>query len=218
MSPCCDLDKDSKLRLMIMHHPIEFDDERFGGLEDMIWTNSHWHFEPSLWPWPWTQKSFFFIRHSGLWWCIIGQSLVAKESAVQSSSEDTVERIVFFILEALAVTLILKITDKLSGDVAQSVERRAGTPLHRFDSPVRQGIFLLASTFNADSLTVSVHPRVQSHALTCEHTKDPVVRVRVRGTMETLKPPACTVVCVAPLCRSRLSQGGSKPNFPWEKS
>ena len=35
---------------------------------------------------------------------------------------------------------------------------------HRFDSPVRQEIFLLASTFGADSLTVSVKPRVQSHA------------------------------------------------------
>ena len=28
----------------------------------------------------------------------------------------------------------------------------------RFDSPVWQGIFLLESTFSADSLTVSVHP------------------------------------------------------------
>ena len=31
---------------------------------------------------------------------------------------------------------------------------------------VGQGIFLPESTFSADSLPVSVHPRVQSHALT----------------------------------------------------
>ena len=40
----------------------------------------------------------------------------------------------------------------------------------RFDSPERQGIFLPESTFNADSLTVSVHPRVQSRALTSVRT------------------------------------------------
>ena len=36
----------------------------------------------------------------------------------------------------------------------------------RFDSLVRQGIFLLQSTFSADSLAVSIHPHVQSHAFT----------------------------------------------------
>ena len=36
----------------------------------------------------------------------------------------------------------------------------------RFVSPVRQGIFLPESTFSADSLTVSLHPCVQSHTLT----------------------------------------------------
>ena len=35
----------------------------------------------------------------------------------------------------------------------------------RFDSPVRQGIFLLESTFCADSLTVSISPPVQLHLL-----------------------------------------------------
>ena len=34
----------------------------------------------------------------------------------------------------------------------------------------RQGIFLPESTFSADSLTVSVHPRVQSHAFTSVRT------------------------------------------------
>ena len=81
----------------------------------------------------------------------------------------------------------------------------------RFDSPVRQGIFLPVSTFSAESLTVSVHPRVQSHALKCVRTlKDLLVYVRVRWIMETLKHPACTVGWVARLCRSWLSPGGGE--------
>ena len=39
------------------------------------------------------------------------------------------------------------------------------------------------------------------------HVKDPVVHVRVRWIMETLKHPACTVDWVARLCRSWLSPG-----------
>ena len=41
----------------------------------------------------------------------------------------------------------------------------------------------------------------------CVHVKDPVVHVRVRWIMETLKHPACTVGWVARLCRSWLSPG-----------
>ena len=55
-------------------------------------------------------------------------------------------------------------------DAAQSAERRTGTPWVTFDSPVRQGIFLPESTFSADSLTVSVHLRVQSYVLTSVST------------------------------------------------
>ena len=40
------------LRLMMMHHNTRFGNKIFCGLEDIIWTNIHWHFEPSLWPWP----------------------------------------------------------------------------------------------------------------------------------------------------------------------
>ena len=39
-----------------------------------------------------------------------------------------------------------------------------------FDSLVRQGSFLPESTFNADSLTVSVYPHIQSHAFTSVST------------------------------------------------
>ena len=53
--------------------------------------------------------------------------------------------------------------------------------------------------------------------LICAHVKDPVVLVRVRWIMETLKHPACTLDWV-----TRLSQlafpGKSNPNFPWKKS
>ena len=52
-----------------------------------------------------------------------------------------------------------------NGEEAQLVECRTGTPLKQFHSPVRQGIFLPKSSFSADSVTVSVHPHVQSHAL-----------------------------------------------------
>ena len=40
----------------------------------------------------------------------------------------------------------------------------------RFDSLVRQGIFLLESTFRADSLTVIIYPHVQSHTFTSVRT------------------------------------------------
>ena len=52
--------------------------------------------------------------------------------------------------------------------VGQSIgpSRRRG----RFESPVREGIFLPESTFSADSLTVFVHLHVQSHAPTSVRT------------------------------------------------
>ena len=91
-------------------------------------------------------------------------------------------------------------------DVAQLVR-----PSHRrcrFDSPMRQGIFLPESTFNADSLTcVRTPPCAIACINICAHVKDPVVHVGVRWLMETLKHPACTVGWVAPLCLSWLSPG-----------
>ena len=51
----------------------------------------------------------------------------------------------------------------------------------------------------------------------CAHVKDPVVHVRVRWIMETVKHPACTVGWVARLLQLAFS-GESNPNFPWEKS
>ena len=45
------------------------------------------------------------------------------------------------------------------------------------------------------------------------HVKDPVVHVRVRWIMETLKIPACTVGWVARPCRRRVSTE-KRPEFP----
>ena len=44
-------------------------------------TNIQSNIEPPLWPWPWTQHSNLFIRHSSLWWCIIKLNMNAKGSA-----------------------------------------------------------------------------------------------------------------------------------------
>ena len=53
--------------------------ERFSGLEEFVRTNSYWHFEVSLWPWPWTQQSTFLSQDK--------PRLVEKGSAVQKLNE-----------------------------------------------------------------------------------------------------------------------------------
>ena len=92
------------------------------------------------------------------------------------------------------------------GDVAPLVEHRTVTPLTqvRFLGSARG--FLPESTFSADSLTCV---RTPSCAITCiymcAHVKDPVVHVRVRWIMKTLKHLARTVGWVARLCHTWLS-------------
>ena len=56
---------------------------------------------------------------------------------------------------------------KGSGGVAQLVEHQTGTLLTQVDSPVQREIFLPVS-IQCKLSAVSVHPRVQSHALTSE--------------------------------------------------
>ena len=58
------------LWLIMMHHITKFGNKIFGGLEGIIQTNIN-------------ILTFFFTGHSSFWWCIIRQSLVAKESTVQ---------------------------------------------------------------------------------------------------------------------------------------
>ena len=43
------------LWLMMLHYHTRFGNKMFCGSEDIVLTNIHWQFEPSLWPWPWTQ-------------------------------------------------------------------------------------------------------------------------------------------------------------------
>ena len=56
----------------------------------------------------------------------------------------------------------------LMGRGCSSVDKSIGPArrCRRFDPPVWNGIFLRQSTFSAHFLSVSVHLRVQSHALT----------------------------------------------------
>ena len=51
------------------------------------------------------------------------------------------------------------------GDVAQLLERRTDTLLMQVRFPGAARDFLLRVNFQCNSLKVSVHPRVQSHAL-----------------------------------------------------
>ena len=57
-----------------------------------------------------------------------------------------------------------------SGDVAQLVERRTGTPLRQVRFPGTARVSLPESTLSVESLTVSVKPPVQFHALTSVRT------------------------------------------------
>ena len=89
------------------------------------------------------------------------------------------------------------------GDIAQLVERRTGG----FHFPVRQEIIFPKSSFSALSYGVRADPYAITHTNICARVKDPIVYVRVRWIMETLKHPACTVGWVPRLCRSWFSTG-----------
>ena len=87
-------------------------------------------------------------------------------------------------------------------------EHRTGTPLTqvRFAAAARD----FSPTVNFQCrLSYGVHTPTCAVACIyiCAHVKDLVIHVRFRCTMETLKHSACTVGCVARLCRSWLSPG-----------
>ena len=65
---------------------------------------------------------------------------------------------------------VVSVLGRPGGDVAQLVEHKTGTPLTQVQFPGGQGNFPPGSIFSADSLTVSAHPRLQSHALTSVRT------------------------------------------------
>ena len=94
------------------------------------------------------------------------------------------------------------------------VEHRTGTPLTQVRVPGAANDFSPRVNFQC---RLSNCVRTPSCAIACinicAHVKDPVVHVRVRWIMETLKHPARTVGWVARLCRSWLSRG-RRPKFP----
>ena len=80
------------------------------------------------------------------------------------------------------------------GDVAQLVERRTGTAPTQFPFPGAARDFSPRANFQCrPSFGVRTPPCAIACIYICVHVKDPVVHVRVRWIMETLKHPACTV-------------------------
>ena len=86
----------------------------------------------------------------------------------------------------------------LGGDVAQLGEHRTGS------LPTQVRFSCAARDFSPN---VNTPPCAIACIYSCAHVKDPVVHVRVKWIMETLKHPACTIAWVARLCRSWLSPG-----------
>ena len=91
----------------------------------------------------------------------------------------------------VSVIWILIQQTNLGGDVAQLVEHQTGTPLSRFSSPVRLGIFFPVSFQRRLSYTYSVcRPSCTITCINiCAHIKGLVVHVRVQWIMEMLKHP-----------------------------
>ena len=99
-------------------------------------------------------------------------------------------------------------TGHRGGDVAQLVKRRTGTPLTQVRFPSAARDFSPGVNFQCRlSYGVCTPPCAIAWINIRAHVKDPLVHVRVRWTVETLKCPACTVGCVAQLCRSWFSPG-----------
>ena len=99
------------------------------------------------------------------------------------------------------------------GDVAHLVEQRTGTPPTQVRFPgAATDFFSPKSQLSVQTLLRCPYtPRMQIACINiCAHVKDPVVHVRVRWNMETLKHPAYTVGWVARLSRSWFSPRGSK--------
>ena len=90
----------------------------------------------------------------------------------------------------------MKVNSKFyrDGDVAQLVEHRTGTPPTQVRFPGAAREFSPKVNFQC---RLSYGVRTPPCAIACiyirAHVKDPIVHVRVRWIMETLKHPACTV-------------------------
>ena len=97
-------------------------------------------------------------------------------------------------------------------DVAQLVEHRTVTPLTQVRFPGAERDFSPGVNFQCRLSYVCV--RTPSCTITCinvcAHVKDPVVHVRVRWIVQTLKHPACM--------SQQVFTGESYPNSSREKS
>ena len=95
-----------------------------------------------------------------------------------------------------------------SGEVAQLVEHRTGTSPTQVRFPGAARDFSPRVNFQC---RLSHGVRTPQSAIACiyicAHVKVPVIHVRVRWIMETLKHSACTLLWVARHCRSWLSPG-----------
>ena len=125
-----------------------------------------------------------------------------------------------FIFLTFLIKYTLISTLSRDGDVARWIGRRTGTPLRPFWIPwCGKGLFSSPRVSFQCRLAYGVRtpPCPVACIYICAHSKDPVVHVRVRWAMKTLKHPASTVGWTARLCRSWLFPGESNPNFPLEK-
>ena len=96
----------------------------------------------------------------------------------------------------------------IDGDVAQLVVRRTDTSLTQVRLPGEARDFSPKVNFQSRfCYSVRTPSCVVVCIYICGHIKDPVVHVRIRWIMETLKQLACTVGWVARLCRCWLSPG-----------
>ena len=99
-------------------------------------------------------------------------------------------------------------------DVAQLVQHRAGTLPTQVRFPGSARDCSPKVNFRCRlCYGVGAPPCAIACIYICEHVKDPVVHVKVRWIMETLKHPACTGGWAARLCLSWLSPGKAT-NFP----
>ena len=103
-------------------------------------------------------------------------------------------------------------------DVAQLVERRTGTPLRQVRFPGAARDFSPRDNFQCRlSYGVRTFPCAVARINIYAHVKDPVVHVRVRWIIETLKYPACTVGWESVTLSQLTFPGESNPAIPWEQ-
>ena len=80
------------LWLLMLHRHITFGNNR---LSDIVRTKIYWHFEHSLWPWPWIQNQIFWQDALAYDDICSKKVLVVKGSAVQNiQSKNTYFRVV----------------------------------------------------------------------------------------------------------------------------